>query len=66
MRVFRTWDQSRMHPKVRSDTETSAADATDTIEKANASTTCRLVLIRLFSQGSRAPDAIYRTVHRFP
>src|SRR5437879_4247131 len=43
MRVFRTWGQSRMHPKVCSDTETSAEDATDTIQKANP-TTSRLRL----------------------
>src|SRR2546422_4094734 len=43
MRVFRTWGQSRMHPKVCSDTETSAGDATDTIQKANP-TTSRLRL----------------------
>src|SRR5437879_2865382 len=43
MRVFRTWGQSRMHPKVCSDTETSAGDATDTIKKANP-TTSRLRL----------------------
>src|SRR5947209_8106024 len=43
MRVFRTWGQSRMHPKVCSDTETSAGDATDTIQRANP-TTSRLRL----------------------
>src|SRR2546422_9607566 len=43
MRVFRTWGQSRMHPKVCSDTETSAGDATDTVQRANP-TTSRLRL----------------------
>src|SRR2546426_427569 len=38
MRVFRTWGQSRMHPNVCSDTETSAENAADTIKKAKAMT----------------------------
>src|SRR6266446_4486248 len=47
MRVFRTWGQSRMHPKVCSDTETSAEDATDTIQKANPTTSRLRLNIRL-------------------
>jgi len=47
MRVFRTWGQSRMHPKVCSDMETSAEDATDTIQKANPPTSRLRLNIRL-------------------
>src|SRR4029450_7206278 len=47
MRVFRTWGQSRMHPKVCSDTETSAEDATDTIQKTSPATSRLRLNIRL-------------------
>src|SRR5438128_7148094 len=47
MRVFRTCGQSRTHPKVCSDTDTSAADTTNTLQKANATTSRLRLNIRL-------------------
>src|SRR5262245_40217577 len=49
MRVFRTRGQSRMHPKVCSVTETSAADAmaTDATQKANPARSRLRLNIRL-------------------
>src|SRR5262249_25354647 len=74
MRVFRTWGQSRMHPKVCSDTETSAADATHAVQKANPTPApiatsrnmeCRPALIVILRR-MRAQAGVAALRRRFP